>query len=202
MPQHILRSSMCSTSRPINHEPSDTSSLAYLCNMGLQQKKQRVPENQSLKQVVCKFFEIIWPPSNPLVYLITYEPIYHYKRKLYNITYSYWLMEMYVARSFEIAYICPVACRKYLFPASPNFQCSGSWYLTFLEKKEALGLIAPPQKAWCKSKSSIIYHQCKCFRIITFEQEQVQISYTQCILWALNGDGQELKLAYLCKQDL
>lgn len=35
VPQHILRSSMCSTSRPINHEPRDTSSLAYLCNMGL-----------------------------------------------------------------------------------------------------------------------------------------------------------------------
>jgi len=36
VPQHMLRSSMSSTSRPINHAPRDTSSLAYLCNMGLQ----------------------------------------------------------------------------------------------------------------------------------------------------------------------
>jgi len=43
---------------------------------------------------------------------------------------------MYVAKSFEMAYNCPVACRKYLFPASPNFQYSGSWYLTPLCNKE------------------------------------------------------------------
>lgn len=35
VPQHMLRSSMCSTSRPISHAPSDTSSFAYLCRMGL-----------------------------------------------------------------------------------------------------------------------------------------------------------------------
>jgi len=36
VPQHMFLSSMCSTSRPMNHAPSDTSSLAYLCNIGLQ----------------------------------------------------------------------------------------------------------------------------------------------------------------------
>jgi len=35
VPQHMLRSSMCSTSSPINQAPSDTSSLAYLCSIGL-----------------------------------------------------------------------------------------------------------------------------------------------------------------------
>lgn len=35
VPQHMLLSSMCSTSRPMNQEPRETSSLAYLCNMGL-----------------------------------------------------------------------------------------------------------------------------------------------------------------------
>lgn len=47
---------------------------------------------------------------------------------LFVITYE--LMEIYVAKSLEMAYICPVACLKYLFPSSPNFQYSGSWYLT------------------------------------------------------------------------
>jgi hypothetical protein len=35
VPQHMSLSSMCSTSRPMNHAPSDTSSFAYLCSMGL-----------------------------------------------------------------------------------------------------------------------------------------------------------------------
>lgn len=39
--QHMERSSMCSTSSPMNQEPSDTSSLAYLCNMGLPQPKPK-----------------------------------------------------------------------------------------------------------------------------------------------------------------
>lgn len=32
-----------------------------------------------------------------------------------------------------MAYSCPVACLKYLFPSWPNFQYSGSWYLTPLK---------------------------------------------------------------------
>lgn len=32
VPQHSLRSSICSTSSPINQDPSETSSFAYLCN--------------------------------------------------------------------------------------------------------------------------------------------------------------------------
>lgn len=32
VPQHNLRSSICSTSRPRNQDPSETSSLAYLCS--------------------------------------------------------------------------------------------------------------------------------------------------------------------------
>ena len=36
VPQHMDRSSTCSTSRPKNHAPSETSSLAYRCKMGLQ----------------------------------------------------------------------------------------------------------------------------------------------------------------------
>lgn len=35
VPQHMFLSSMCSTSRPINHEPSVTSSFAYWCRMCL-----------------------------------------------------------------------------------------------------------------------------------------------------------------------
>lgn len=35
VPQHILLSSICSTSSPMNHEPNDTSSLAYLWSIGL-----------------------------------------------------------------------------------------------------------------------------------------------------------------------
>lgn len=31
VPQHNLRSSICSTSNPINQAPSETSSFAYLC---------------------------------------------------------------------------------------------------------------------------------------------------------------------------
>lgn len=34
--QHMLWSSICSTSRPMNHAPSETSSFAYLCNICLQ----------------------------------------------------------------------------------------------------------------------------------------------------------------------
>lgn len=47
---------------------------------------------------------------------------------------AYLLMDMYAAKSFETAYIWPVAWRKYLFPCSPNFQYSGSWYLTPLDQ--------------------------------------------------------------------
>lgn len=32
VPQHNLRSSICSASNPMNHEPKETSSLAYLCS--------------------------------------------------------------------------------------------------------------------------------------------------------------------------
>lgn len=49
---------------------------------------------------------------------------------------TYWLLEMYEAKSLEMAYNWPVACRKYLFPSSPNFQYSGSWYLTPLYRCE------------------------------------------------------------------
>ena len=42
VPQHIVRSSTWSTSKPINHDPRETSSLAYLCSMGLQ-----------IEQIVC-----------------------------------------------------------------------------------------------------------------------------------------------------
>lgn len=35
VPQHKLRSSICSTSNPINHAPKDTSSFAYRCKIGL-----------------------------------------------------------------------------------------------------------------------------------------------------------------------
>lgn len=35
VPQHMLRSSMCSTSKPMNQDPRETSSLAYLCSIGL-----------------------------------------------------------------------------------------------------------------------------------------------------------------------
>jgi hypothetical protein len=37
-PQHISLSSMCSTSSPMNHAPSDTSSFANLCSSGLDDK--------------------------------------------------------------------------------------------------------------------------------------------------------------------
>lgn len=40
VPQHMLRSSMCWASRPMNQAPSETSSLAYLCNIGLHKKIQ------------------------------------------------------------------------------------------------------------------------------------------------------------------
>jgi hypothetical protein len=32
VPQHILLSSTCSTSKPMNHDPNETSSFAYLCS--------------------------------------------------------------------------------------------------------------------------------------------------------------------------
>lgn len=35
VPQHMEWSSTCSTSRPMNHEPNDTSSFANRCKMGL-----------------------------------------------------------------------------------------------------------------------------------------------------------------------
>ena len=38
------RSSTCSTSKPINQAPNDTSSFAYRCNMGLTQKKEKKDE--------------------------------------------------------------------------------------------------------------------------------------------------------------
>lgn len=35
VPQHMFLSSMWLTSKPMNHDPSDTSSFAYLCRIGL-----------------------------------------------------------------------------------------------------------------------------------------------------------------------
>lgn len=61
VPQHMLRSSMCSTSSPINQEPSETSSLAYLCNMGLKICKctNRFREKELYKNYVYLNWEFI-----------------------------------------------------------------------------------------------------------------------------------------------
>ena len=64
VPQHILRSSMCSTSRPINHEPRDTSSLAYLCNIGLHQNYhlqqfRNIHEIEIPCYVMCKIDQLV-----------------------------------------------------------------------------------------------------------------------------------------------
>jgi len=43
VPQHMLCSSMCSTSSPMNQAPRDTSSLAYLCKIGLHNAVETSP---------------------------------------------------------------------------------------------------------------------------------------------------------------
>lgn len=41
VPQQSLLSSTCSTSKPINQDPNETSSLAYLCSTCLRQSKTK-----------------------------------------------------------------------------------------------------------------------------------------------------------------
>ena len=45
VPQQRLLSSTCSTSKPINQVPNETSSLAYLCSIGLRSFQTKLPSN-------------------------------------------------------------------------------------------------------------------------------------------------------------
>lgn len=114
MPQHSLRSSMCSTSNPINHDPNETSSLANLCSTCLHNNHSKRKTSQGKCTVD--------------IYATTY-PI--------DEQGTYWLIDIYEAKSLDTAYSWPVAWRKYLFPSSPNFQYSGSWYLTPLSMEKS-----------------------------------------------------------------
>lgn len=42
VPQHSFLSSTCSTSKPTNQDPNETSSLAYLCSTSLKAVDERM----------------------------------------------------------------------------------------------------------------------------------------------------------------
>ena len=63
VPQQKLRSSICSTSKPMNHAPRETSSFAYLCNICLSDMKTLIMINPNY----LKSNTQVWFPKSILV---------------------------------------------------------------------------------------------------------------------------------------
>lgn len=90
---------------------------------------------------------------------------------------TYWFIDMYVAKSFEMGQIWLVAWRKYLFPASPNFQCSGSWYLTPLANNRHVIIMIETIHNFTRYLHPIRW--CPITGRLTFERELDRISCNQ-----------------------
>jgi hypothetical protein len=60
-----------------------------------------------------------------------------------------------------MAYICPVARRKYLFPSSPNFQYIGSWYFIFIDVSylalTSKFIVSVPGSSGCARRAQGLY---------------------------------------------